>query len=402
MTQWRMWAAPSSAQTNADSLFCATMDLSGLSTTESDVQMKFYSAYACTDLRVEITLLEGGAVGNVTLRDDEADTGVSVAISASGWTEDVTDTATPAADSLVCYALNITSGMHGDNITFETVLMSIDATDVPIMGLGDVVGRTASQYSPLGTAVAAGLSESDATMTIHRALVVSNLRLNALIATGDWDVSPGRNGSASTSVTVNPTSAGIYEDTTGSETYAASDTAAWFMVRTSGNNSFDQLQLDGDTPETWLSTAGIFSITTRIYQPFNGLDVSTSVDDNYFMRIGSVNAGHLECFVSTAAATSSISARVDTTNSTNLTLDTSTSGYLEDLTGSDSIADGTSLQITAVATSGTLTASWVALECPWTSVGGIPEQSFHEPTYQSRPLVQRMIPSGPGRGYVRN
>lgn len=378
-TQWRLFSAPQVISTVGGNWYGSLFGYLVKSEANLEVRSKIFTAVTFTDLRVNCSAVDVGEF--VQLLKNGSSSNVRVNVTSSGWIEDLTDSGTFAANDEAHYQIS-NNGMHGDRLNIDTILVTMEHASInaPIMGFGFQNTISATRYSVMGSTGAAEVAtEADAAHKVKRAQIASNLRVNIVTATSaDWDVSPFINGSASTNVTLNITGTGTSEDITSSEAYAPGDTISWGRVQTGGSMSADVIQLDIDTAEVFLNCTFSSNIgSTRVYIPFDGRAKSTSVDDNYFMRIGSVLAGNLQCFVDSAAATSSVSARVDAVNSTNLTIDTSTSGYLEDLTGSDSIADGTSLQITAIATSGTLTIAFVALECPFSVVATGGRNRYH-------------------------
>lgn len=342
------------------------------STTETEVQCKFYTAFTCTDLRVEFTVLID-TNATVTLRDDEADTTVSVAVTATGWTEDLTDSATVAANSLMCYEI-ASDGMHGDDITIEDVLLTIEHASItaPIWGSGiEQVGTSTSYRQFISTT--SFVTESDSRITFQRATALSNLRINTVSILDepvDYDVAPFKNGTISSNVIVNILGTGVVEDTTGSESYTSGNTGDMGKVQTTGRISLDVTQIDADTAESWMQTRS-GGATTRAYIPFSVSATSTSTNDNYPMRIGSVSAGSLATEIQTAGTgTRDVTLRVGTTNSTNLTINVTGTGYFEDTTGSESVADDDSMTITHASTGGSHTFRYAAVECPWSDPSG--------------------------------
>lgn len=374
MTQWRLFGNPFAIVEDGDSFFSGILGKSDGTTEIFDC--KFYTNFTCTDLRLEFITVSVSAV--VTLRDDGVDTDVAVSVTMTGWTEDLTDSATVAANSLM--SLNGVNGgtMHGDNLTMLESLLTIEhaSTDAPIMGGGINISRSATEYSTMGTGPKISTTQTDVAITFQRATSLSNLRNVANIAdtSPDWDISPFKNGTASTSVTINLTATGAVEDITGSESYAVDDTASFGFVRTAGNASFDIFQIDADTPEMWVNSGGSIGVgATRVYMSLSNSIPSTTADDDYDMRIGSVSAGHLETFiVGAGTGTRDVLIRVGSTNSTNLTINVTTSGYLEDLTGSESVADSDSMLTSGISSGDTMNVSYIAVECPWSdpSAGG--------------------------------
>lgn len=360
---------PEATGTDGTSSFIGLLGTSSSEGDEINTQYKFYTAFTCTDLRVEVGSLVDTTL-TVTLRDDEADTSVAVAVSATGWTEDLTDSASAVADSLMC-ANAVSLGMHGDNFLLNEVMLTIEhaTTTAPIFGAGGQFFIGAERHSSLGSEYAANQYVQQATR-IKRATVLSNLRVRTIsVSSPNYDVSPVKNGSASTSVTININATGTFEDATGSESYASGDTASIGHDRTTGSYTISQLQIDADIPEMWHSI-GLSGATTREYRPFTGLDAVTTADDGYFMRIGSVSAGSLEAYVTTAGSgTRDITLRVGSTNSTNLTINVTGTGYLEDVTGSDSIADAANMTLTYASTGSEMIFSTASIECPWSDPG---------------------------------
>lgn len=392
MTKWRLQTRGTLAF-NGDDAIMTILDKGGQFSSVAQIQCKFYVAFTCTDMRAE--LITADVTSTLTLKDDDVNTTVAISLSATtGWYEDVTDSATPAADSLMHVQLINSGTMHGDDVAVESLMLTIEhaSVDAPMFAGGDLGTLSVTTYSPLGTRMQEFTTEADVAHTIQRATVMANLRHTCRSATSaDIDFSPFKNGTASTEVTVNILGTGTLEDLTGSESYASGDTASWGFVLTAGDFSSSSAQLDADTPEKWMNTVQILRVTSTQYYAFNGDDGSSTAEDLYFQRIGSVSAGHLQCFVSeigTAPMTTQL--RVGSTDSSNLIINITATGHANDLTGSESVADGDSVVTKTFTTGGQLTIDWVAVECPWsdpTAGGSLPPASPISP--QLRHLINR-------------
>ena len=115
MTQWRIFCSNGMPVINGETWYSAIYGSTVRdedTVPESHFQCKFYTAFDASDLRCKVTENTLGT-GTMTLRDDEADTSVSLTCSTTGWLEDVTDSVTIAATSVCNYVVEDSDALHG-------------------------------------------------------------------------------------------------------------------------------------------------------------------------------------------------------------------------------------------------------------------------------------------------
>ena len=350
------------------------------STDETIVDIKIYNAYICTDLRVHMTQLDGGTGGVILLRDDGGDTTVAVTVTSTGWFEDLTDSATPAANSKINYEYD-GAGMHDDQDLGDEVLMTIDhASDLPFMGGGGGATQSNNWFTPLPlNTLNFDIGSSTNKVQFPRSTILSNLFVVASSVSGTWDVGIGKNTAQPDSVEVRFTSSGELEDLTGSETYSDTDDASFRALQAvAGSINVSMWKVDADTAETFLGTQPWSDVTTRVYNYFDSQPEITSPDDNFFARLGSITGQNLSTHITAAGSgTRDVSLRVGSTNSTNVSISVTATGLAKDLTGSESIADDDSVMITIFSSGTGTSGGWAACEIPGSDVsGGVARRIF--------------------------
>jgi hypothetical protein len=391
MTQWRFFGDNDSASgvisdggNNFSCLFstCHPDEADA----ESIHQHKLYVAYTVSDIRAKISNHSGPAV-SVPFRDDgTASTNVVASVSTDGWAEDTTGSDTIAANSLCGSEFDQTAGMHGDTYLPEKIMLTYEhaSTLAPVVGF-NAGTLSADGFVSLNNAFNA--TEANARTRIYRAANLSNLFTSTESLTGAWTGAVRLNGSSSSNLTVSMAT-GDVEDTTGTEALAATDDAGFiYDETTAGSISEGIIEAQLDTDETFQGTR-FNAVTTREYQGFDGTSGGdTTADDNWLARIGSVSAGNLQTYVSTAGSgTRDVTLRIGSTDSTNLTISVTATGFAEDTTGSDSVADGDNVTISAASSGSSMTYQHADIELPWSAVGAVekrPERMI--PIVQHRP-----------------
>lgn len=329
--------------------------------TESHQEHKIYSAYTFSDLRTEC--IEVPESGDVVFRDDGvSQTVLLVSFSATGWGEDLVGSDTPAANSL-CNLMTDDTGMHGSTFECQSGMLTYDlASDIPMFGGSPEISTGSGSdifWPPKG-----GDFQSENIVNLHlkRATTLSNLQANQLAGVNyEWCIR--KNGSCSTNVTLTLTGVGFFEDTTGSESYSADDTFNFAGIATSGTWQLTMWGCDSDTSSDWWGTQQNF-FTTREYMPFDcDVEGVTTADDNFLARIGSVTAENLQGFIGIAGSgTRDVSLRVNSSDSSNLTVSWTVTGLIEDTTGSEAITDGDSVQTSSASSGDSVSVNWIGIE----------------------------------------
>ena len=369
VAKWRLQAGQSTASAGQnESRYIPFFTAWGTSTTEAQVQRKFYTAYTVSALRANVTAIAG--TGTVAFRDDGvSSSNQSLSVTTTGWQEDVTGTDTTAADSL-CNWVIIGGGSHGNSISVNYVLMTYEHASInsPLVGGSD----TATQSTDLFYAVTNGDgdgAEAAAKTRLFRSVAASSLRAYLTTASASGlTVAIGKNGVSSTNVSVTPSSTGAIEDTTGTESFASGDDANLRAIRTANSWVIAALQAQLDTEAGIMgahSETG-YGATTREYEHFGGIaSNSTTADDNRTVRSGAITVANWQCYLSTnGSGTRDATVRVVSTDSTNLTISLTATGHYEDVTGSESVGDTDHLGW-SLAAGTTIVIRQVALEAPW-------------------------------------
>jgi len=370
MALWRLFQGCNINSIDGDDRWQAIL---GYATVGSDAGAiaVVYVAYTASDLKAKFgTVSDTGNGSHYTLRDDATNSDVGLSITSTGWIEDLTSTAAIASGSELAFALQ-NLGMHGDHINMQAgggmFTLENASVNAGIIGWSTSNTITTTVFAPFGPGFAYDAAEVSATHEMKRDTVLSNLSVTVSSeSSSDFDHAPSKNGTASTSVTVNTAGTGQVEDTTGSETYAEGDDACFEHLRTAGSTNLTMVSIETDIEELWLGSQGLAGATNH-HMKFS-CTYAGGLDDEFDMRIGSVSAGNLVTYVVFAGGSpSSVDLRVGSTNSTNVSIDTTTSGYLEDVTGSESIGDADSAMIRYLGTGTPVEVDFAAVEIPWSA-----------------------------------
>jgi hypothetical protein len=318
-----------------------------LSTTSAKKQFTDYSGQTFEDLYSYMSVHTGGFTRTVSLNDDGTDsTNLTLGHTGTGVVEDTTGTETPAANSLI--DVECTGGMHNDNGTNAFAAVSFQAGGGGLVGSGASLQSTSDRYHPLFGEDANDTTVANVQTRMQRATVFSNLRAY-MDTTGASTVDVSHyDGVASTNLTVSFSSSadGEAADTTGTESNSAGDDCSFFADHVSGSDQgMSIVQMDTDVEE--LPRGGTGNITWSTTTSYSRWNIhSFGVTDTAGLvkaaaRIGSEDIGNLSLYVSafTSATAAKLSARVNTTESTNVTVSVTGTGVVEDTTGTEAIVD---------------------------------------------------------------
>ena len=307
-------------------------------------------------------------------RDDGvSSTNVNIAFTTTGWFEDVTGEETVAANSLCNCFLDNAGTMMGNNIAIQELLLSYRhaATDVSIMNGGNSGANSTTFYFLLQSGTGE-TSEANAQVAIQRNQTAINLRTVLSSGTStDGTVALRIGGSTSANLSIAYTGLGAFEDLVGSDSLTADQLVNFSVAPTSGTIAPILIQVDLQSAESfWGRSFGSGqTFTTRNYYGFIVATLSTSINTNYTAHMGSTNAGNLQTYISVAGSgTRDVALVVNTTISTNLAINVTSTGRLQDQTGSESIADTDAVQATAASTGSAITIMNVLVELPWSAV----------------------------------
>ncbi len=378
MTQWRAYGRGGpqleNGAENPAPLFGTQNAVA--SQTEAEIQIKAYTAYTWSDLAAFIGVADADAV--VELRDDGVDsTNLVVAGSATGYAEDTTGSDTPATDSLMSVNHNDSAAMHGASFQVGHVLCTYEhaSTESPLSANAagsnqTTVAASTTRYFGIDAAVSRA-TESQAQSTVRRSQSYSNLRvyITAAPASGN-EIAMRINGSTSTNVTVSPTATGAIEDVTGSEAYGDDDEINGIMTAGAGSAlTFSAGQWQADTAEKlYAGAVPSFDTSSTAYINVVGGTFAASEEDLFTCRIGSTTAGSLRTNVTVYnSGTDVFSWRTSGTDSTNLTVDITATGVVEDTTGSEAVADTDESHFRLTASGTRVDIVTPSVELPWSA-----------------------------------
>ncbi len=351
MPQWRFQSSPEAATINGGDVFCPVFGRSN-STTEADVELRIYTAYTLTDLRVEMVGVTPAVNFTVSVRDDGVtSTNLTITSSGAGWFEDLTGSDTPAANSDIAIEC-LNTGMHGDSMTFETLMLTYEHASINqhVVAGGENTSFSATQFMGFPNHDFR-VNETDQEVRFQRAQTASNFRITATGVSGTWTLDVRQNGASSGNLSITITGNGTVEDLVGTEVFAAGDDGN-FRLNEDVAGAIDprMLQVDFDTAENFWGTSSTFFSTIREYISWSGpsQDFGGTPNDNYLARIGPQIAQHIQTIITFSSGTSTLSLRVNTTNSTNVAVTITSFGFFEDNTGFEAIADGDSVTLTVL------------------------------------------------------
>ncbi len=342
------------------------------SATEADVQLKIYHQYLCKKLNMEFSTLTAGAPYTGDWRDDGiSQSNLSVSPTGTGFIEDETGADLPAANSLVNFIVDGSVGMHGDDAAVRLAQVSYENASLlaPVFAGVDVFSFSETRYSlPSATFVT---TEAERQHKIKRSTVYKNLRVRTTTLSGTWEVALTNNGVTSTNVELEFTATGVLEDITGSESFSDGDLFGIEWVETVGGNiSSSVFQVEANTFEDW-KVAPLDNVVTRSYSAFTYVDAdtNTALIDNMNMRIGTVLAGNLQTYITIAGSGSrDITLREGGSDSSNVTIDVTGTGFFEDIAGVETIIDDDGVGFSYASSGAATTHAWIAVEIPHTVV----------------------------------
>lgn len=378
MTQWRLFSNHGEIVSNGGNEYLPVFGAPGVvvrqSSTEADTQIKAYTAYTFSDMRVECQI--GGSVATMRFNaDGTAISALDVSLSGSAWFETIAS-GSVAADSLINYELDSSAQMHGDFAWITQTLVTYEhaSTDSPLLGGCSSGSESADTYADFGTQSGFTTTEVERERRFQRPQALNNLRVNCTVAsTLTSTFALRKDGVTSSTVTMSVSGTGIVEDAAGSESYASGEDGAFIWDFSAGSGTLWVWQVQMDTPETFLSSAFSATLSTRKYLPFSGANAPLTADDDYNWRGGASTAGSLSTYISDAGSgTRDVTFRFGSTNSTALTISVTTTGYSEDIIGSESVAEEDSVQITAASTGSSIDIEMASIELPWSDPSGEP------------------------------
>lgn len=376
MTQWRLFSNGGQLIQHGGEGFLpifgeTTSGSSGnQSATESDVQTKAYLDYTFSDLRVNASL--AGPSSTFSMRDDGANlTDLNISITGTGWFETIASAAV-AADSLVNFYIDATLGMHNDVTEVHRAAVTYEhaSTDAPLLGGANDATKSSDSFAHFGTSSFFVGNETNFKIRFKRSQILSNLRINCVTADTLTSVFALRkDGVTSTSVTMSVNGTGIVEDVIGSESYSDGDDGNFIWDFSAGSGIISVWQTQMNTPETFLTCipSNIFS---RVDQAFGGDSASSGVLDDFPWRGGSSTTAFLQCrIVDAGGGTRDLVVRVGSTNSTNLKISFTTTGFLEDATGTEAVGDTDSIKLSMISDGGVGEIGTASIELPWSDPG---------------------------------
>lgn len=335
---------------------------------EADIQLKVYHQYLFKFLNAEFSVLTTASAYDLALRDDGvSSTNLLITPTTTGFLEDITGSDLVAANSLVNYIIDGSAAMHGDDVRVRQAQVSYENASIlaPIFAGGAATQFGLTNFTLPGASMST--TEAERQHKIKRATIYKNLRVVNTNSTTNFDVSPTVDGVASTNVSVNVTGSGAFQDITGSQLFAAGELFGVEYLLTSGALTPTVLQIEANTFEDWKVATGEAWPSTRQYQGFTYRpnDTIAGEFDPLKSRIGTVLAGNLQTYITGAGGGDrDLTLRIGGSNSTNVTIDVTGTGFFEDITGVETVLDNDGAIFTGRASSGTFTTAWVAVEIP--------------------------------------
>lgn len=361
------------------------------SATEADVQLKVYHQYIFKNLNVEVSTQAGGATYEFALSvGGTPSTNLVVPTVGSGFTEDITGSELVAANALVNFIVDGSAGMHGDDLAVRQAQVSYENASLlaPIFAGSDgqTIGNTSYSFPGTGAIT----TEAERQNKIKRSTIYKNLRVYSTSTSGTWDIAPTKDGVPSTNVTVQITGTGSVEDITGSESYVAEELFGIEWVETaSGAVNPRVLQIEANTFEDWKVASGE-SFQTREFRGFNYLSGVGS--DNLKSRIGTVLAGNLQAYFTNAGSgTRDLSLRVGAVDSTNVSLAFTTTGFIEDISGTETVLDDDGVILSMISFSSPATTAWAAVEIPHTIAVVAEQETLHRSKLIESLLTRQLV-----------
>ena len=343
------------------------------SATEADVQLKVYHQYIFKNLNVEVSTLTTNDVYTFAFVDGGAQSSnLAILLGGTGFEEDLTGSELVAANSLVNYDLDGSAGMHGDDAAVRQAQVSYENASLLAPIFAGIDGGTELVTFYLLPGSNGSTTEAEHQHKIKRSTVYKNLRVVAVdVLTGTWDVSVTKDGSVG-NLSVQFTTIGAVEDVTGSDAFSDGDLFGIEFVETvAGGLTPTVLQVEANTFEDWKVASTEEPFGTRTYRGFNyfGDVISATEPDKLKSRIGTVLAGNLQTYITTAGSGDrDITLRIGGSNSTNVTIDITGTGFFEDITGVEIVLDDDGAILTHRTSSGFPTYAWAAVEIPHTVI----------------------------------
>ena len=384
MTEWRFWADRSVSVDDGNLTYLPLVggdNNPNSSATEAETQLKSYVAYTFSDLRVRLSTHSGPGV-TFALRDDGSSSStLTVSLTGTTWIDDLTGSDTVVANSLMNWIADQSAGMHGDTFTVDdsAVTYAHASTKAPIFAFIHGNSLPADRWGVFGTSGTWRTNEIEARTHFYRAQALSNLHVYvSAVSSITADIAISKNGTKSTTVVVAITGTGEFEDATGSESYTDSDDGSFYFDIASGSATLQVTQVQADSDESiagYGNSTG--SPTTRQFYSPSGESIGTTAKDEYDMYIGSVTAANLQCYISSAGSgTRDVTLRIGATDSTTVTINITGTGHFEDITGTETLVDADSLTFSMASTGTGASGRFIAVEVPWSAVGGVTRRIF--------------------------
>lgn len=339
---------------------------------EATRQHKDYGAHTYEDLYANVTAFGGG--DTVTISETEngtASSNLTVSASGTGIVRDGTGTEVATADDLIGCERIDDGGMHSDAHTVSQTAIVASAGVAGIVGGGGLTLTSDIYWGLWGSAVSATASEQQT--RLHRDTTMNNLRVYASGASGTWVCGPFDGTTQSTNVVVSVTASGETEDTTGTEAYSSGeDISVFFDETVAGTLTLGTWQLDTDVDEVPRGQGISPQVvgTTDLFAPLNGGGSNAFAENagitKQDTRIGTEDVGNLSVFISAVSSPSSsvFALRLNTTNSSNVTVAPSGTGLISDMTGTETLAEDDEISFFGDNASGSYTYTSAYIEMP--------------------------------------
>ncbi|HSW92018.1 MAG TPA: hypothetical protein VLG09_05215 [Candidatus Saccharimonadales bacterium] len=331
--------------------------ITGVANTEADTQVIHRTAGTFSNLYVRVSAHSGGVVTTVRLRKALANVTqvVTVTANTTGAFEDTTHSDVITAGNLLDYSVDTTAG---STCTFRVIAMTFDATSTTVTRCMTTLLQTNSQNSTsarytnlIGKLLYTNATEANSKTRIQKAGTLSNYALYMGNASDSGTGKSRINGVDGTLVVSITTSAGLFEDTTHSDTISAGNDVNSIRTMTGTSTGINMPTVSMDFKDTTngyaihsngndAPVAVNQAVTT--YYPVSG-DLSTVTTEAFVKCLAkdSYTCSNLTINVTanTVTAASNLKFRKSGVDGTQVaTITASTPGLYTDSTHSDTLA----------------------------------------------------------------
>ena len=339
--------------------------------TEVNVQIKVLDTYSIRHMSTYIPANDLNNPSNFTFRVDGVNTALAIAVPSltTGRFQDLANSVNVVSGELLSHRVTRPAG-GTPRSTGISIEMRSDSGDITIYSAagGTSVGQTPFdiKYIPVRGHVGSIITHNDVEITMRNAPTLSDMRF--IVTTFSSDVDPTvalfKNGSA-VNQTVTPTGTGAFEDTSNTDSYIATDTAAVEIdnsAASSGSMGFSTCHFKSDaTDQRYSNTQTVFRIDADAANEFAAL---TGYGSNNAVEVGkeikfqmgpfTLKDFHVNCHLNTLTTTANIFLRVNGSDtSITVAISSTSTGIFEDTSNTQKVVSGDLVSYRGSAASGT-------------------------------------------------